>query len=376
MRIELVKASEIEPAMWQAFAALRDADCLYDNPFFDPEFAQIAAEARSDVHVIIASEGDTLVAFWPVHCRGGDWARPVGGPFSDWHGPVRAKGCDISPMTLLEGAGLAGFTAFAMPTELSQMAEGTKTRCGANMTDLSAGWDVYRDNQQKLFPKHFKKIRRVSRNLEKDFTEIEYIMDDRCDKAFDWLIARKREQYQRTGRHDVLGPQWASDMLGRLRTHQGARMRGRLSTLRVDGKLAAAEFNLVSDRIVHGWITVYDADFAKYAPGFLLLHEMLRRMPMCGLSLYDSGPGLDHYKKYYTNFQIPMDSGIILPAGVSASPSRILGGSWRAAEARAPARMAHLMGKVRRRSDQILLAETDLAGRAKGYARAILPVHI
>ena len=283
---------------------------------------------------------------------------------------VLASGSSLTPASLLAGAGLSGFSAFAMPAELSGMQ--SPARCGAHMTDLVAGWDAFCEVQQALYPRHFKKIRRVSRNLSRDFSDIEYTLDDRSEAALDWLITRKRAQYVRTGRHDVLSPDWARAMMTRLHAHQGQGLRTRLSILKVDGRIAAAEFNLLSDQIVHGWITAYDEVYAKYAPGFLLQHHILRRMPLCGLTRYDSGPGLDHYKKYYTNFQLPVDSGIIRAGQAKQSPGQYLAQRWVAAEAVMPRKMAGLMARVRRRSEQILLTETDLPGRARGYMRALL----
>lgn len=374
MGIELVNASDLSAELWQAFASLRDANDLYDDPFFDPDFASVVAEVRDDVHVIIASEGNVPVAFWPLHCRAGSWARPIGGPFSDWHGPVLAKDSELTPSDLLDGAGLPGFTAFALPAVLSGMRN--TQRCGAHMTDLSEGWDVFLESQKARFPKHFKKMRRVTRNIEKDFSDVEYILDDRTDDAFSWLLARKRDQYLRTGKHDVLSPAWAQELMSGLRAHHGPRLRARLSTLRFDGRLAAAEFNLISDKVIHGWLTAYEGDFARYSPGFLLQHNILRQMPLCGLTRYDSGPGLDHYKKVYSNFYLPVDAGIVLPTHTATTPARLFGHGWKVTEDVMPGPIARLMGKARQRSDQILLSETDLAGRARGFAHALFPSHI
>jgi len=373
MQVELFKPSEMNETFWQAFREMRDADARYDDPFFDPEFARLIGDLRDDTYIAVAfGEGLTgPVAFWPLHVRPGGWTRPIGGPFSDWHGPVIRLGLTLDPAEMLKGAGLTGFTAFGMMAHLS---EGhIETRVGANMTDLSAGFDAFLENQRQQFPKHFKKIRRMQRNMERDFADITYHIDDQSTEAFDWVMSRKSEQFVRTGKHDVLGPDWAQKMMTRLRRHKSERLSARLSTLRFDGRIAAAEFNLQSDTVMHGWITAFDPEFHYYSPGYMLQHEILRRMPDMGLYTYDAGPGLDYYKKYYCNYQLPVEEGPLRAAEGGRAMPRVLPSTWRAMEAALPARAAQIMGKVRRRTDQIMLSETTLGGRARGFVSALKP---
>ena len=370
MQVELFKPSEMNADFWSAFKAMRDANTNYDDPFFDPEFARLVGDLRTDTYVAVAFDPGKQepIAFWPLHIRPGGWARPIGGPFSDWHGPIIRKGDAVDPSIFLTSADLAGFSAFGMPADLSwgHLSE----RVGANMTNLSAGWADYLAQQTKLFPRHFKKIRRMQRNMERDFSSVEYNMDDKSREAFDWIIARKREQYNRTGRHDVLAPDWVCQMLERLRTHQSDRLTVQLMTLKLDGNLAAAEFNILSDNVVHGWITAFQTEYSYYSPGYMLQHEILRAMPEMGRAVYDAGIGLDYYKKYYTNFQLPVDKGVIRAEPRQRLP-RVFADGWRLTENAMPGAVARLMGKVRRRTDQIVLAETTFGGRMSGFAKAL-----
>jgi len=373
MQVELFKPDEMNETFWQAFREMRDADPRYDDPFFDPEFARMIGNLREDTRIAVAFGAGLTgpVAFWPLHVRSGGWARPIGGPFSDWHGPIVQLGLGVDPADMLKGAGLSGFTSFGMPGHLS--AGHIETRVGANMTDLSMGFDAFLESQRQKYPKHFKKIRRMQRNMDRDFADITYHIDDQSTEAFDWVMERKRQQYVRTGKHDVLGPDWAQTLMMRLRRHSSERLRARLSTLRFDGRIAAAEFNLQSDTVLHGWITAFDTEFHYYSPGYMLQHEILRRMPDLGLTTYDAGPGLDYYKKYYCNYQLAVDEGALRAAEGARVMPRVLPGTWRAAEAILPGAAARLMGKVRRRTDQIMLAETTLGGRARGFAAALKP---
>ena len=372
MQVELFKPSDMNADFWQAFRDIRNASSAYDDPFFDPEFACLVGELRDDTYIGVGFDAGQSgpAAFWPMHVRPGGWARPIGGPFSDWHGPVTLAHDPVDPTEFLSAAGLAGFTAFGMPGHLSWGHLGE--RVGANMTDVSSGWETYLAAQTKLYPKHFKKIRRMRRNLERDFSEIQFDMDDRSPEAFDWLIACKRAQFARTGRHDVLGPDWARQLFDRLRTFKSERLSSRLMTLRLDGKIVAAEFNLCSDRIVHGWITGFDTEYAYYSPGYMLQHEILKQMGGMEQTIYDAGIGLDYYKKYYTNFQLPVDTGVLRVQARKGLP-RLMAEGWRMTEASLPGAAGRLMGKVRRRTDQIVMSEMTMGARLSGIAKALKP---
>ena len=141
-------------------------------------------------------------------------------------------------------------------------------------------------------------------------------------------------------------------------------------TLRIDGKIVAAEFNLCSDRVIHGWITGFDTEYSKYSPGYLLMHEILKQMDNMEQSIYDAGIGLDYYKKYYTNFQLPVDTGALRVQSPSGLP-RFMAEGWRLTEGSLPGVAGRLMGKVRRRTDQIMMSEMTMGGRLNGIAKAL-----
>jgi len=102
----------------------------------------------------------------------------------------------------------------------------------------------------------------------------------------------------------------------------------------------------------------------------MLQHEVLKNLEGMSQTIYDAGIGLDYYKKYYTNFQLPVDTGVIRADTRSKFP-RLLADGWRATENSMPGKVGRIMGKVRRRTDQIVLAETTLGGRMNGFAKAL-----
>ena len=370
MKFRLLHPRQISDALWQEFADLRDAQPLYDDPFFDPDFARLVADVREDTRIGIVEQGSDLLGFWALHERAGGWARPIGGPFSDWHAPVLRSGTDLCPGDFLRGLDLSGFTGFGfMPT--LECTYPTMQRTGAHIADLSMGWEAYLATQQTYWPKHFKKMRRVYRKVEREFSEYSFAFDDKNEAHFEDLIQTKRAQYTQTGLHDVLKAEWARALLDRLRHFQGARLSARLSTLKFEGNIAASEFNLQSDTMLHGWLVTYKPGYSAYSPGHLVLHELFPSLVNAGLKAYDLGPGQASYKRNYTNLQLPIETGVIQGASSALSPIRAFGTMWRGGEKYFPNSVAHAMGRLRRRTDQIVLAEPELEGRLKGLWFAV-----
>lgn len=370
MKFELYRPRDLSAEQWQIYAALRDARAIYDDPFFDPDFARLVGEVREDTRIGFASDKQGVFAIWALHLRPGNWARPVGAPFSDWNGPILAEDTAISAREILAGFDISGLTTQGFLPDGFAKEDGLD-RVGANMTDLSQGWDAFIADQKRCWPKHFKKMRRVYRNIERDFSNMRLEWDDDNEKSFERLLALKQEQFTRTGLHNVLGAPWTQDLFDRLKHFEGPRLRSRLTSLYFDNELAAAEFNLQSDTVLHGWITAFDQKFGKYSPGNILVQEELEIMAHEGLHLYDAGPGLDHYKRHYANMQMPIEMGVLSGGDAQMHVSRMAGQVWRLGEQIMPAPAREVMARARRRMDQIASVDTTFSGRANGLLSAL-----
>lgn len=356
----------LDPKLRADMDAMRDGQSAYDNPFFDLDFAQIVASVRDDTQLLVAHDTAGLLGFWPVHVRPGKWARAIGCPFSDWHGPVmRAGDRSLAPQEFLHKAGLRGMTANGLqPQNLTAGCGGTIS--ASSIAYAPAGGVAYREQMRSLHPKHFKNLRRAERMIERDFGAMDITIDDMSQEAFQWLMDTKREQYVRTGKHDVLAPTWVKGMMANLRTARHPRLRGRLSTLRLGGKIAAAEFDLLSDKVVHGWITAFDQDYAIHSPGHLLMLAVICNMEHTGQTICDVGAGNHTYKKYYESYQRPVEHAV-LRTGQGLRP---LAEGWRFIEQKSPHSLSNRMQAMRRRGDQIFGSELSPARRLRGLATA------
>ncbi|NNC37990.1 MAG: GNAT family N-acetyltransferase [Acidimicrobiales bacterium] len=365
-------ASALPDDVWASFQALRDRQSAYLSPFFDPDFARLIADVRHDVHVLISEDNDGLHAFWPIHIAAGKWGRPIGGPFSDRNGPVVRAGKQINLTEILETNELCGFSTAGLIVN-NQVLLPMIAKENAYMTNLKSGWEDFSAKQVDLYPKFFKKFNRLNRKLHKEHTDIIFTFDDRSPEAYKRLIEIKEEQFANTNLHNVLSPKWVRGMLDGLKSGQCPQIKPALSTLYVDGQLAAAEFNLRSGPLLHGWLVGFDMAFGKYSPGLILTHEIIRHMQANDLSRYDAGTGSAHYKKYFSNELEAIGNGVVESGYTNLSPINMLRAVWKQMEAAAPASMSEQLLKIRRRSRQIVSAETDLNAQIMGFAQAAFP---
>ncbi|MBL4853675.1 MAG: GNAT family N-acetyltransferase [Robiginitomaculum sp.] len=376
---KVYNSADLPDDMWASFRELRlgqmpnsHEQMPYDSPFFDPDFARLIGKVRGDVSITVEEDQDGLLAYWPLHIGMGGWARAIGVPFSDRNGPVVRAGETVDIAQYLHDHNISGFRTSGLV--LSDRIEVNPIETVyANISDLRHDWESFAAQQTQTHKKFFKKLGRLSRKLEKEHSEIVFTFDDKCPEMFKRLITMKREQYARSKYHDVLRPSWVKQMLEQLRSGACPDLQTILSTLCIDGKLVAAELNIQSGNLLHGWLVAFDPEFGKYSPGMLLTHKIMQAMPGHGLRYYDAGTGQAHYKKYFTNTQTPIAQGPIYAQEKVINLVGILGETWSYMEDNTPYNMSKNLERVRRRTDQILGTEISTKQRVLGFSKAAFP---
>ena len=359
----------MRPADWQALAQLRAANEAFANPFFDPGFAYIVGRVRGDIFIGLAHQGDRLAGAWPLQVARDGWSRPAGAPFADWAGPLLARHSGLTASAFLDGLGIAGHTGSNMPAPPG--GETLHEHATVSLvTQLGAGGERVMAQLAQAHPRHFKKLRRLHRKLEAEHGPVRLARAAPGSDALDRLLEIKREHLVRSGLHDVLAPAWTRAMLEALHARDGAAFCGELHVLEAGGRFVAAEFNLRSGPVMHGWLAGYDPGFASYSPGHLLMMQLLPHLAGRGFTEYDAGDADHPYKAYFANARRCGVSATLFPAGRRAGfrpVRRTLG----ALEHRGPDAVAGLLARSRRRLDQICAAEPSLHGRARGAIRAL-----
>lgn len=95
--------------------------------------------------------------------------RPLGAPMSDVNGPIGALEDQALLPQALGRAGVAAYTLSGWTGAAGLSGVKMRAREGSAVADLRRGFDAWLEAQRELHPKHFKKMRRLARQGEKDF---------------------------------------------------------------------------------------------------------------------------------------------------------------------------------------------------------------
>lgn len=355
--IEILRPHELCADDLAAWTALKARDAFAARPFLGPAFARAVSASRPDALVAVAREADAPVAFLAHQRSASGLARPIGAPFNDAHGLIAGADVEIDVPRLLAAAGLAAWSYTGLVDPDGRFA-GARTGDAAWIAEIGADGAAYVKALKSKAAKFHRNLGRFARRAEAELGPLELTLIDRSPEALVAVIAWKRAQYLRTGRHDVLGPDWARAMLARLVGDGDAVV----STLRAGGRLIAGDLSLVDGAAAASWITAFDPELGRVAPGLLLTARRLAELPSIGVALCDFGPGHAAYKKHFANARAPLMEGVAFAASPAGRARHALNGLARGAEGLAP----RIAGRARRRFDQIAAAEPSLSGRLAG----------
>ena len=353
--------TEREAETWRGFCASEPA---FANPLLGPDFARLVGAARADARVAVLRRKGEIVGFLPFHGRSGAVAQPIGAAFSDYHALVSAPGEHVDGAEALAAAGVSGL-------RLSGLIDPHGAFPGAEPAEVEGyviappqGPDAYYAALQAGNPKRFKNWRRLQNKLERELGEVTLASEAGSAEALDLMIDWKREQFRRTGAHDVFRPEWARRLFHSILEAQGD-ARAVLITLRAGGRLVAGHFGLAAGPAAHAWLSVIDPDCAAGGPGQVLTLRLAEIMPSLGLSSYDLSPGYAHYKAPFATGVVAVNQGLATAAGRTGAAARSLNAAW------ALAGQHQSLHRLRRRLDQINAAETSTGGRVRGVIGAI-----
>lgn len=367
-RIDVMNPDRIDPGLRQAWIELA-RDCGLTTPLLHPDFAVLMGRIRKDVRIVCAFEGGRLTAVLPLHHRPGGLARPLGAPFADVQGLIAAPDFAMPLATLFDKAGIRALHFDAAADPQGRLG-GLDLAEDLHMMRVEGDLETVLESQRSLHAKRYKNHRRLARQLERERGSVELVAPDRDEAALAALLGWKRTQYQRSGRHDVLAPRWASDMMTTLFREGHGDVQGLMVTLRVEGRVAAGLFGIRAGRDYNPWIAAFDPEFAPWSPGQLILHALMEKMPDLGLVSVDLAGGHDHYKKYYANAHEAMRTGLVTAGGLARARTGLVRLPWTLGEAM-PGAVSRQVARLHRRTELIASSELDWRGRLGGLWRAV-----
>ncbi|MEP7209946.1 MAG: GNAT family N-acetyltransferase [Alphaproteobacteria bacterium] len=370
-RVRRVPMAQMDQPTVDAWRKLH-AQSPLRSPLTSYEFAHLADDAWGDVEVILGEHRSETVFALPVHMRANRFARPVGGAFSDVHGPLAAEGFAGQAQAILRRAGVSAYRFSGLDDPAEAFAAHVATRDTSLAIALNGPADAYLAERRAANVKRIKNYQRLETKLARERGELKLIAPDRSEEHFERLLEWKRDQLDRSGYFDFLDVAANRRLLDLARHAAGQGLAGLHLTLMLNDRPIAGHFGVRLGAHYHPWIAAYDPEFADFSPGIILISRAILAMPALGLTHYELGVGHTHYKKHYANIERAVGAGVMFGGGVSAMTERVGEAVGRGLEALPSRRVAHAMARLRRRTDQIAASETHFSRRAAAMADALM----
>ena len=362
LQIEVVKADQLTVADRVLWRAMVDGNPDLASPYFRWEFTEIAARISPNAAVAIFSRGGRTIGYFP-HQRRGSAIQPLGAPMNDYHGVIAMPGEAPSLATVagLLNAPRLNVSAWVGPSGAGELRETLMT------VTPEEGFDAWYAGRRQTWSKYFKDKERARRSLETELGPIRVERGLTDPALLDQLIGLKRDQYARTGRHDIFACGWTRDLLHALMASKHEDFGASMAVLWAGDRLTAIEYSLHAGDRYHFWFPAYQPQLARCSPGILLTVDTMRLACDAGFRVFDFGFGGEGYKKYFCNATQTVREAVILKPGVGSMLSDAAVGLLNSA---AGGQGERLRTSVRRRWAAIEACETTPGARMKGAMQA------
>ncbi len=265
------------------------------DPFFHPGLTQCVASIRDDVEVVVISNENSPVGYFPFQRCPGNVAQSVVGRLSEYHGVIAMPNVAFKPEALLRAAGLRAWHFDHLPASQHQFDSCIWGKSESPYMDLSSGYDAYRETVRKR-GSSLTQVERKKRKMEREIGPLRFDFHSKDINAFNALLKWKSEQHQRTGVLQIMKIAWVPallELIGKTQVHD---FKGQLSTLHAGENLVAVHLGLRNDFALHIWFPTYNMRFEKYSPGLILLLEMAKQAAAENLNRIELGRGGERYK--------------------------------------------------------------------------------
>ena len=308
-RISVIRPEDLGEPEIDAWRRMQEASPELATPFLAPEFTIGVGRVRPSARVAVLEDGGGIVGFFPFEGRRLGIGKPIGAGFSCWQGVVHAPGLEWSAEELLRGCRLAVWEFDHLITDQPAFQSFHVNVENAPLADLSGGYERYVEHLRRGHRNLIRGIRRRERRLEREHGGAAFAFRSRDHDVLDALILLKSHQYRRTGQPDPFARRGLTSLFHDFLDLKAPEFEGVLSVLHVDDRLAAVNFDLRSGRVLGGWFSAYDREFASYSPGLMLHMRMCEAAAAAGISDVNLGKGDQAYKRSLATRAVPVAEG-------------------------------------------------------------------
>lgn len=353
VEVETCRASLLGSRERSAWSAFQSTNASLASPYFSLGFLDAMAQARRDTRVAVIREKGAITGFLPFHQGLLGYARPLGGPLGDHHGFIAPPDAQFDLRTVLRHAGLKVFDFSGALGTQQAFRDHAHLTDGSWVIDLSGGYDVWLAGRSAIEPKAFRNLRARRRKLEDETAGFTFRVHDERPEVLAAALEWKSAQYVRTGHFDVFSVDWTRRLIDALGAEGLENAQRLVSSLEIDGKLAAIHVGMRSQHVLHYWFPVYDPEFSRLGPGLNLLLEIARELSAQGLSEIHLGPGDYDFKRELSSWQFPLMAGYAAAPSLAGAARQLAGRIEDTAERLPLGPISRLPGRAFRRIDRL-----------------------
>lgn len=168
-------------------------------------------------------------------------------------------------------------------------------------------WEAFTHYAKRNESKLFSGAQRRQRKLEKEVGAVQLTFNDPQADVLNTCFRWKSEQLHRQGEPNPFANPTHLQFLRAL-VASGILL---VSTLRAGQQLIAIDLSMMHQGRFYSWISTYNAAYAQYSPGRLLLHRMLQESFQQGHTEFDLLLGGEDYKWHYaTHVRLISELGV------------------------------------------------------------------
>lgn len=309
LRGRTVDVGHLSPADEAAWRAMLQATHPGGNAFLSAAFAKAAAGSFHRVTACFIEDSAGVRAIFPYQfpsafAESMGAAVRVGEELNDYFGLIAQPGFRTTPAELLRLSGLNYFYFTHLHQEQEHLGLSGSARHAGRRIMLPAGGDAYWAALEAHNSKFTSDTKRRERQAVQRLGELRFDFQTAdIAPALETLLEHKNAQYARTGNAGWLAPPGRTELIRALSGTTDPDCTGTLSTLSFGDTWAAMHFGLRSAGTLHYWFPVYNPALSSYAPGRLLLRQIILNAAIHGIRIIDRGVGESDAKQDFQSEQ-------------------------------------------------------------------------